>query len=287
MAKSLLRAIAAMAMAVFAATSAQAVTIYNSYNFDLSSTYIVSSTLDQSTAGNSITFRSTTDPQLQVKATAWSIDRSGSSGTGDDIVTEATLKIWSGGLGVRNKYESDTSPSHSIDNSGLVDFVMLQFNYDVDINSMTTGWVYDPAGYPLYDGDSDASLRVGAGPISNPSTWNSTPELDGKKVFGSTSGTELTDFLTMSNTSLNAPGDGIPGMRNVNTANEHGMMWLIGALYGSNESNDYFKLDMLNVRVFPTIPEPSTWLTMILGFGFVGWSMRRKNLRGKSAASLA
>jgi hypothetical protein len=274
-----------MAMAVFAATSAQAVTIYNSYNFDLSSTYIASSTLDQSTAGNSITFRSTTDPQLQVKATAWSIDRSGSSGTGDDIVTAATLKIWSGGLGVQNKYEPNSSPQHSIDNgvdsSGsryMVDFVMLQFNYDVDVNNMTTGWV---------SGDQDASLRVGAGPTSNPALWNSALGLDKKKVFGATSGIELTDYVGMADTSLNSTTNNTsPFTRSVNGSNQHGMMWLIGALYGT-QSNDFFKLDLLNVTVFPTIPEPSTWLTMILGFGFVGWSMRRKSKIGTISASLA
>jgi hypothetical protein len=70
----------------------------------------------------------------------------------------------------------------------------------------------------------------------------------------------------------------------VNSGDEHGMMWLIGALYGSDH-NDYFKLDALNVTVFPTVPEPSTWMTMILGFGFVGGTMRRRKASiGKASA---
>jgi hypothetical protein len=64
------------------------------------------------------------------------------------------------------------------------------------------------------------------------------------------------------------------------------MNWLIGALYGT-DNNDYFKLSALNVTVFPTIPEPSTWMTMILGFGFVGATMRRRNAPlGKGSAAI-
>jgi len=282
MAKSLLSAIAAMALAAFAPTAAQAVTFYSSYNFDFSDTggstnqYVVDSTLNQSTAGNSITFKSTTDPLLKVKATAWSINKN-NAGSADDVVNKATLMMWSGGLGVKNMNEDGSSPNHSMDNSGLVDFVLLQFDYDVDINTITTGWV---------SGDSDASLRVGKGPTSNPSTWATTPALDGAKVFGATSGVELTDYVNMTDTTLDSSGTGTSGTRSVNNANQHGMTWLLSALYGS-DNDDFFKLSALNVTVFPTIPEPSTWMTMILGFGFVGGTMRRRNAPlGKLSASL-
>lgn len=283
MAKSLFRAIAAMAMAAFAPTAAQAVTVYSSYDFDFSEGYVVGA-LDETTVGNSIVFRSKTDPLLKVKATAWSIDRN-SSGSADDIVTAATLKIWDGGLGVKNKYETDTSPQHSIDNgvgpseaspNNMVDFVMLQFDYDVDVNSITTGWV---------SGDQDASLRVGKG---NPFNWNAALGLDGKKVYGSTADVELSDYVNMASSTLDSRNDtasaGTPGTRTVNTGNQHGLMWLIGALYGT-DNNDFFKLDVLNVTVFPTVPEPSTWMTMILGFGFIGATMRRRKVPfGKTAA---
>jgi hypothetical protein len=268
-----------MALAAFAPTTAQAVTFYSSYNFDFSDTYVVGTTSATSTIGNSITFRSTTDPLLKVKATAWSINKNG-TGAADDVVNKATLAVWSGGLGVQNMNEDGSSPNHSMDNSGLVDFVLLQFDYDVDINNITTGWV---------SGDSDASLRVGSGPTNNPSNWNTTPALDGKKVYGSTGAIELNDYVNMSNpsASMNPAGDGTAGTRSVNSNNLHGMMWLLSALYGT-DNNDFFKLDALNVTVFPTIPEPSTWMTMILGFGFVGQTLRRRKAPlGKGSASLA
>jgi hypothetical protein len=276
MGRSLRNAIAALALAAVMPTAAQAVTFGSQYNFDFSESYRIGTT-GNSSLGNSMTFRSTSDASLQVKVTAWSIDRLGTTGTGDDIVNAAILRLWSGGLGVQNKNEANTSPNHSIDNSGLVDFVLLQFNYDVDIDRMTTGWV---------NTDSDASLRVGTGPTNNPGTWANTPNLEGKKVYGSTGAIELSDYINMSDTSLDSSGGSSAGSRSVNSSNQHGMVWLIGALYGT-QSNDYFKLDALKVTVFPTIPEPSTWLTMILGFGFIGGVMRRRNAPvGKGVASL-
>lgn len=289
MAKSLFRAIAAIALAAFAPAAAQAVTVYSSYDFDFSDSYVVGA-LDTTTVGNSVVFRSKTDPLLKVKATAWSIDKN-SSGSGDDVVTAATLKLWSGGLGVKNKNEADTSPQHSIDNgvgssegsrNNMVDFVMLQFDYDVAVTNITTGWV---------SGDQDASLRVGAGPTSNPTMWDSSLGLDGKKVYGSSGNIELADYVNIASSTLNSRNDnpftdGTPGSRDVNGGNQHGMIWLLGALYGS-ENDDYFKLDMLNVTVFPTVPEPSTWMTMILGFGFIGWMMRRRKAPFGKGAALA
>jgi hypothetical protein len=284
MAKSLFRAIAAIALAAFAPTTAQAVTVYSSYDFDFSDSYVVGA-LDTTTVGNSVVFRSKTDPLLKVKATAWSIDKN-SSGSGDDVVTAATLKLWSGGLGVKNKNEADTSPQHSIDNgigategtpNNMVDFVMLQFDYDVDVNSITTGWV---------SGDQDASLRVGKG---DPFNWNAPLGLDGKKVVGSTAAVELSDYVNMASpldSRVDNGSSGTPGTRGVNGGNQHGMIWLLGALYGS-DNNDFFKLDMLNVTVFPTVPEPSTWMTMILGFGFIGSMMRRRKAPFGKGAVLA
>ncbi|MBC2668153.1 PEPxxWA-CTERM sorting domain-containing protein [Novosphingobium piscinae] len=284
MMKLLFKAVATLALAVSGATAAHAVTFFSNYNFSFNSSWVVSSSTG---VGNSITFRSTTDPLLRVKATAWSIDRGTTASNTDDIVTAATLRFWSGGLGVQNIYEANTSPNHSIDNGvdsttvngntvakNMVDFVLLQFNYDVDINTMGTGWV---------SGDSDASLRVGAGPTSNPANWANTPALNNRPVIGNTTGVELSDFVQVNTTAagMNPTANGTPSTRNVNGDNQDGMIWLIGALYGT-ESNDFFKLNALGVTVFPTIPEPSTWMTLILGFGFIGWSMRRAASRAST-----
>ena len=36
--------------------------------------------------------------------------------------------------------------------------------------------------------------------------------------------------------------------------------------------------------VTPAVPEPGTWMTMLLGFGFIGWSMRRQRAVARAAA---
>lgn len=340
MAKSLFRAIAAFALAAFAPTTAYAgaVLVGQEYTFDFSSAFLNSS----ATTSNSMTFYAykTSDaskaivPTLQVKVSAWSIDRnpfdytSGMSSssvrnassnslasTSNDVVTQATLKLWSGGLGVQNMWESDTSPNHSMDNgvdyfrnsSGnlvsdgwggyiqkyMVDFVTLQFSWDVDVDDITTGWI-GTGSTP----DSDATIRYGTGNTADPSKWSKDPkdptktlDLTGAKVNGSSSGLDLSDYFNM-NVNLDSPGPATTGTRCVNNNScggtpQHGMIWLLGALYGT-DSNDYFKLDALNVFTTPTVPEPSTWMSMILGFGMIGVSLRRRQaMIGKSATANA
>lgn len=281
MAKSLWSAFAAMALAQLAPTAAHAVT----YSFDFTDTSTRIST--SSGVGNSMIYKSTTNPSVQVKITAWSIDTK-SSGSTDDIVTKATLALYSGGLGIQNKYEDGSAPNHSIDNGvdtvngvqhNMVDFVLLQFDYDVDLNTFGTGWV---------SGDQDVSLRAGAGSIGNPSLWQNTPLYSNEPYNDGNAGTttDLTNYLNISiANSLSSSGNPTSN-RPVNSTNQHGMLWILGALYGS-DNDDFFKLNALNVTLFPTVPEPSTWMTMILGFGFVGWTMRRKTLVTRNSASLA
>lgn len=322
MAKSLLSALAAMAFGMVASTAANAAV---TFDFTAKYTtgpnagqykYLVNTDPAQNGYGNAMTFRSVENPLVKVKVTAWSIDRGNASSTSatmsttDDIVTKAVLKLWDGGFGVQNMYETDNVPNHSIDNGRdavknvngklvpdtgnnpskykfMTDFLMLQFDYDTDLNSMSTGWVQT---------DSDASVRLGSGPTNNQNAWNSTPLLNGMKVYGSDPNkTELTDFVTMGTPKLpnaeandkDLAGTSAESTRTI-PGSEHGMTWLIGALYNVGENDDYFKLDALNATIFPTVPEPSTWMTMIFGFGFVGWGMRRRGtLANSKAKSLA
>ena len=47
-----------------------------------------------------------------------------------------------------------------------------------------------------------------------------------------------------------------------------------------------FGIDFDNLRIgrVAALPEPSTWLMMILGFGFIGWAIRRHTLPAASPA---
>lgn len=52
-------------------------------------------------------------------------------------------------------------------------------------------------------------------------------------------------------------------------------VWLIGAARNMG-TDDGFKLKSINVVTRPAVPEPATWLSMILGFGAIGTVVRRR-----------
>lgn len=270
MAKPLLSAIAATALAAFAPTAAHAV----SFTFDLTDSYVETAAIANS-QGRAFTFDSTTDSSVKVKVTGWSINRGATSATTDDVVKLATVyQYGDSGLGVVSSGEtSGSSPGHSMDNNGQIDFLLFQFNRDVDLDSFRIGWSQT---------DADATVRFGPGN----GAWNSVAPIYNKPVNdGNAMTVDLSNYLN--STVLTSDSSDGSFRDQFNTANNHGLWWIISAYY-PGQSNDYFKIKSLGVTLFPSIPEPSTWMTMILGFGFIGWGMRRRNvLSGKGSTSLA
>ncbi|RYD23268.1 MAG: PEP-CTERM sorting domain-containing protein [Lysobacteraceae bacterium] len=65
----------------------------------------------------------------------------------------------------------------------------------------------------------------------------------------------------------------------INTA---ATVWLIGAGRGTG-SDDSFKLSSIGVTA--AVPEPASWAMMIVGFGAVGATMRRR--KGKVATTVS
>src|SRR5690606_5070816 len=66
-------------------------------------------------------------------------------------------------------------------------------------------------------------------------------------------------------------------VRNINPQAYTSNLWLIGASFNNPDSKrDGFKLEKLTYSTTPAVPEPATWLMMILGFGLVGGVMRAK-----------
>jgi len=179
---------------------------------------------------------------VTVKASAWSIQS-------NNKIEDETLGIWSPGLGIY----SSTRDQHVIDNSGVKEFVLLAFDQAVNISQvlLNTG----------YDGLSDTDLTVGFATTALPLS-----SLDGK------ASSYLTSTLGMSLYDVN--GSSSSGWRSINSGSNVGNLWLIGAKF--DNSNDGFKLESLKFTSVPAVPEPSTWLMMILGFGLVGGVMRSK-----------
>lgn len=184
--------------------------------------------------------------QLQVRATAWSIDTS----KNPDLVQNAILTAYSGGLGVQNRGESNVSPDHAIDNSsGWIDFILLQFDKSVDLNAFTVGW---------YSGDADATIGWG----TTAAAWNISPTLNNQSI------TTLNNLVTgtvNSDVSSNFTGTRLLDIPTANTV-------MISARQGSNTVTDYFKVKSIDVTA--AVPEPATWLSMIVGFGAIGMMMR-------------
>lgn len=197
-----------------------------------------------------------TDGDTNVRVSAWSISNS--------VVRNARLGIYSEGAGVINKGGDN---SHTVDNSGWSDFLLLQFDQTVQLTNATfrTGW----------HGMNDTDATIGyANSLLNIA---SQPALDGVS-FASLS---AIGNLFASNSK---PGN---NTRNVNPNGFTGNTWLIGASFDNPDHGaDGFKLRGIQFdNVVPTapVPEPATWALMLLGFAAVGGAMRSRKSAGQFA----
>ena len=191
------------------------------------------------------------DNGTSVTVTGWSVDYSGRIRSGQ-------LGLWSAGLGVKN---SATDNSHTIDNSGWTDFVLLQFGQPVSLGSahFNTGW----QGFR----DTDATIGFGILPISDTSSLaGSNWPIPWLTTFGS-----------------GQKGNSGDSFRDINPNGESGNIWLIGASFSNPEGGkklDGFKLE--SIRFTSAVPEPGTWVLMVIGLGMLGGALRyrrRQHLR--------
>lgn len=205
---------------------------------------------------------------LNVRATAWTRDLNGK-------FIASTIASWgSNGLGIYQPGETGTN-THQIDNLNGWEFLVLQFDQAVSLQSA----VLTPfrLGNNTYS-DNDAFIARGVadyGTAMNATTLTSladglkidTTKQSGEAWFNSDS----TKYKSTTQTYNLSPSKG-------------GNVWVIGGSYfGPDKYNDAFKLN--SIAVTSAVPEPTTWMTMILGFGMVGAAIRRR--RGSSKAAIA
>ena len=208
---------------------------------------------------------------LKVKATAWHANDSSPNSISTDTISAATLGIY-GGAGLGDLFGNDTGSNgtHQIDNTGGgVDFLMLQFDQSVSLTSLSRN-VFSMSGAGVNCCDSDAAI------------WGDTGST---KVLGnvtSASNIDLTKYLVPEN--LFTPVDGGSGASTTGLSTGSSSVWLVSAAF--NQNNDGFKLSGLKVVTpsTPAVPEPATWALMIVGFGAVGISMRRRNAAAAATA---
>ncbi len=195
--------------------------------------------------GETLTFSGTDG--VKVRASAWSINSS-------NVIRAASLGVWDQGLGVSNPGGDN---SHTVDGSGWRDFILLQFDNVVELSNavFNTGW----------DGFNDTDATIGY-QISG-LAFGTNPALN----YANQS------VLAAFNLYQSNAGNGNSGnsTRNINPNDYDGNLWLIGASFtNSDKKTDGFKLEKLTYDTIPAVPEPATWLMMILGFGLVGGVLR-------------
>lgn len=205
-----------------------------------------------------------TQGAVKVQVTSWTSKTPGYWDNSRGHI-RTTLGLWNHGVG--SDYTGDES--HTVDNTGRYDFILLQFNTAVALNTVTftSGW----AGY-----DSDATISNANVDYAAYGSYNTT-----NRQFWNAAAAQLRDNRTSSYTPDNAyvPGQIKVSERQVNPSLVTSNVWLIAAKIGDNDSYmDAFKVQSFTYMMpyGGAVPEPATWAMLILGMGVVGSAMRRK-----------
>ena len=251
--------IAAAALALIVPTAAQAGVVFNGVCASTATATQAACTSTNGTYGNSVTLNSTTDATLKVKITAWQADQA-TTGPNANAITSAFLGAYSGGFGVTGVQDQNgTGNLHQIDNvNGYTDFVMLQFSRAVHLDGVNVNL------YGINNVfDSDASFYNGSALASG--AWNSSLSLSGysnnTSSWSNTNGGSSAAYLV----------DGATGFSQV---------WLVSASMLTADRDDGFKLSSITVTAqTPAVPEPAAWAMLIVGFGAIGASLRRRGVR--------
>lgn len=226
----------------------------------LASPAAASTTIDFTSATNSSVngtpdgnTRSFSNGGITVTASAWSYN-----GT----LQNAWLGQYTHGLGVTNQGEDGLNNSHTVDNSGNQDFIILVFNQAVNIQSGTL--------YPFsVNGSTDNDAWISYGTLAGPFNL-----------------TALNDLLTRD---YNVTGAGSPYNVSFNSTGKFGNVWLIGAANSiagtTDQYTDGFKLSSILINT--AVPEPSTWVLMLLGFAAIGFVVRRQRNHPSTLAEQA
>jgi hypothetical protein len=199
--------------------------------------------------GNSCSFTSYGET-LSARAYATSND----SGTG--AFEDATLTVWSGGLGVRNADNSNetSSPNHAVDNYGRDDLIVFE-NSDpyYAFTGFRIGWK---------QGDADIRAFVGGAGLGANFDFE---------------GESFADLLTMGFTQFNFSNVAVNSVQSFGSEVDGPYLIIAAQTLGGNFdlNKDYFKVD--KITGVTTVPEPATAALLAFGLAGLGLARRRKS----------
>lgn len=248
----------AVAAVLVAATAAQA-----------STTVVLTS--GYTSTGKSFVY---TDGDIDFSVTA--LTYSGAPFSAAQTPAVSTPKDYDQGLGVNPSGDN----RHTVDNSQAWDFLLFRFDTAVALTGATfsnANWYRDNFA------DTDASISfatVDLAAIGMGQTI-STSLVNGARTDFFNSGVKLPFGANMFSSDTNIAGN---SSRIFNASLGTGNVWLVGASVTSTGFIDSFKLKSITFQAPPPVPEPSVWITMILGFGVLGGAMRRRNREALAAA---
>ena len=196
---------------------------------------------------------------VNVQVSGWRLNGS--------TITNAFVGAYSGwGLGVTNRAENGWVPGHAVDDFNGLDFITMRFDQAV---------ILDQIGLKAVSGnDTDARIRFGTA----------------TGAFGTGLGLHNANFSALTGmldpTGFDSLGGSSSRTGTFNPTGLAGNLWVVSPYTGDGSHKyDYFKLKSVAVPLpAPAVPEPGTWLMMLIGFFATGAAMRHRPARQAALA---
>ncbi len=206
------------------------------------------------------------DTTVNVRVSAWT-----AALTGNHKISSASLQKYDKGFGIITSTDNGGRDNlHTIDNNKSADFILLQFDQAVRLDTGVLN------AFSVLGGPADNDAYVGF--ANTDKAWNQNYNLSGFSYDA------LFDGYSVKGTGSSAP-------MALNPTGEFANLWVVGADFFGIDSITYkdgrktktkdvydgFKLSSLVVTTQTAVPEPATWAMMIAGFGLVGAGLRRRS----------